>query len=204
MTKDWVGNGKSVFVCNGATNHSEGEREANDYYATEPKAVELLLQEETFSKHIWEPACGEGHMSEVLKAHGYDVLSTDLIDRGYGIGGVNFFNVTREDLIAGCSSDIITNPPYKYAKEFVEHALDISNVGAKVAMFLKLTFLEGKKRRLLFDKSPPRTVYVSTSRLQCAKNGDFDTYKESGATAVAYAWFVWEKGYKGETTLRWI
>ena len=64
--------------------------------------------------------------------------------------------------------DIITNPPYKIAKEFVEHALEVITEGHKVAMFLKLTFLESKKRRELFEKYPPKVIYVSSSRLQCA------------------------------------
>lgn len=195
MSKDWTGNRKSVFVCNGASNHSGGEREPNDYYATEPNAVELLLEQETFTPYVWEPACGEGHISKVLEAHGYKVLSTDLIDRGYGEGGVDFLSIKRVDI----SRDIITNPPYKYAKEFVEHALEISSESTKVAMFLKLTFLEGQSRRELFAKNPPKTVYVSSARLQCGKNGVFE-----GSSATAYAWFVWEKGYHGRTVIKWI
>ena len=73
---------------------------------------------------IWECACGEGHLSERLKQYGYNVYSSDLIDRGYGEGGVDFLTDNR--LWHG---DIITNPPYKYAKEFVEHALDIVDDG---------------------------------------------------------------------------
>ena len=197
--KDWTGNQKSVFVCNGASNHSAGEREPNDYYATEPKAVELLLKEETFWPYVWEPACGEGHMSEVLKSHGYNVLSTDLIDRGYGQGGVDFLSLTKADIANEHTRDIITNPPYKYAKEFVEHALDISMDGTKVAMFLKLTFLEGQGRRDFFRNYPPQTVYVSSARLQCGKNGKFE-----GSSATAYAWFVWKKGHYGPTNIKWI
>lgn len=196
--KDWTGNARSIFSCNGATNHSEGEREKNDYYATEPKAVELLLEQEQFSACIWEPAAGEGHISEVLKANGYNVFSSDLIDRGYGQGNIDFFDCVENE------RDIITNPPYKYAKEFVEHALNISRDGTKIAMFLKLTFLESKKRRELFDKYPPQTVYVSSSRLQCAKNGDFETYKQGAGTAVAYAWYVWVKGQYAPTQIKWI
>lgn len=74
----------------------------------------------------------------------------------------------------------------------------------KLQCFLKLTFLEGKARKKLFEKYPPKVVYVSSSRLQCAKNGDFETYKKSGGTAIAFAWFVWEKGYKGDTIIKWI
>ena len=198
--KDWTGNAKSVFVCNGASNHTDDERQVDDYYATEPKATQLLLDRETFSSAIWECACGGGHMSEVLKQNGYSVYSTDLVDRGYEdtiILDFLKFNVLN-------NIDIITNPPYKYAKEFVEHALDISSYGVKVATFLKLTFLEGKARKKLFEKYPPKVVYVSSSRLQCAKNGDFEKYGKGVGTAVAYAWYVWEKGFNGKTIIEWI
>ena len=160
-----------------------------------PKAVELLLEVETFNKDIWECACGEGHISKVLEAAGHKVLSTDIVDRGYGTGGIDFLNGVYE-----WDGDIITNPPYKYAKEFVEQAIKSVKDGAKVAMFLKLTFMESKSRKELFTKYPFKTLYVSSSRLQCAKNGKFD----SKGTAIAYGWYVWEKGYEGTPSIRWI
>ena len=89
-TKDWTGNSKAVHSCLGASNHSETEREIHDYYATPPIATEMLCKIETFSKDILEPCCGEGHIAKVLEAHGYNVESMDLIDRGYGKGGVDF------------------------------------------------------------------------------------------------------------------
>ena len=204
MSKDWTGNAKSIFVCNGASNHSEEQRQKEDYYATDPKALELLLELESFSSYVWECACGEGHLSEVLKTHGYKCKSSDIIDRGYPETEIlDFLQVNKEDIKQEPSRDIITNPPYKYAKEFVKHALDISMDSTKVAMFLKLTFLESKARKKLFEKYPPKTIYVSSSRLQCAKNGDFQKYGKGVGTAVAYAWFIWEKGYKGNTIVKW-
>lgn len=198
--KDWTGNAKSVFVCNGASNHTEDERQVDDYYATEPKATQLLLDRETFSSAIWECACGGGHMSEVLKQNGYEVMSSDLFDRGYeGTKIIDFLEETDINTM-----DIVTNPPYKYAKDFVEHALDISADGVKVAMFLKLTFLESKSRKALFQKYPFKTLYVSSERLQCAKNGDFEKYGKGVGTAVAYGWYVWEKGFTGKPTIEWI
>ena len=156
MSKDWTGNAKSIFVCNGASNHTEEERQRDDYYATDPKAVEILLENEQFSPHVWECACGEGHMSDILKARGYDVKSSDLIDRGYpGTERTNFLTIDKKDLLHEIPRDIITNPPYKYAKEFVEKAIDVSEYGTKIAMFLKLTFLESKGRRSLFEGCPP-------------------------------------------------
>lgn len=193
---DWIGNSKSIYVCNGASNHTTAERQKHDYYATDPKATELLLEQETFNKNIWECACGEGHIANVLKQHGYNVYSTDLIDRGYQDKLVDFL-MNKEKF----DGDIITNPPYKYAREFVENAMELIPNGNKVAMFLKLTFLESKNRKELFKKYPPKVVYVSSSRLQCAKNGEFEKY---GQTAVAYAWYVWEKGFKGDPIIKWI
>lgn len=198
QVKDWTSNAKSIFLTNGASNHSAGEREDNDFYATEPKALELLLDIEEFDPYVWECACGKGHLSEVLKNRGYIVKSTDLIDRGYGKGNVDFLQ-TKEIH----NGDIITNPPYKYAQQFVEHALEIVPEGQRVAMFLKLTFLESINRRELFNRYPPELIYVSSRRLQCAKGGDFDTYKQGVGTAVAYGWFIWRKGFTGEPRVRW-
>lgn len=150
MAKDWTGNSRSAYAMLGARNYALNERETNDYYATEPKALELLLEKETFSNNIWECACGEGHLSKVLERNGYNVLSTDLIDRGYGKGGVDFLKCTEQ-----FDGDIITNPPYKYAKEFVEKALELITNGHRVAMFLKIQFLETVSRRELFERTPP-------------------------------------------------
>lgn len=194
--KDWVGN-SSMRSCNSRSSFAE----KYDYYATDPKALELLLELETFSPYVWECACGEGHLSEVLKANGYKTKSSDLINRGYPDTEIlDFLKVKKEDICNDFPRDIITNPPYKYAKEFVEKALEISMDSTKIAMFLKLTFLEGKARKILFKKYPPKTVYVFSSRVKCAKNGDFASI---GSSAVAYAWFIWEKGFKGEPIIKW-
>lgn len=147
---DWKGNKNSTWVTLGASNHSLGERQKEDYYATEPAATEWLCKLETFTNPILEPSCGEGHISKQLIKHGYDVVSRDLVDRGYG-EVKDFLYMNNEKW----SGDIITNPPYKYSAKFVEQALNMVGEGHKVAMFLKLTFLEGKGRKELFDKYPP-------------------------------------------------
>lgn len=197
--KDWLGNKNSLYKTLGASNHTDKERQSEDFYATDPIAAELLLSVETFSKKIWEPACGQGHLSEVFVKHGYDVRSTDIVDRGYGEQlDFLFFNDEKWD------GDIITNPPYKYASDFIYKALDLVEDGHKICMFLKVQFLEGKERKKLYEKYPPKVIYVSSSRILCAKNGEFQKMIESGGSAMAYAWFVWEKGYKGDTILKWI
>ena len=101
------------------------KREEHDYYATHPHAVEIALP--VFEKiglggehkRVWECACGEGHISKTLEKHGYRVLSTDLIDRGYG-HQQDFLETTMHNSFV--SMDIITNPPFALAEQFVEHA----------------------------------------------------------------------------------
>lgn len=195
MDKDWTGNSKTTFSTLGSSSHSKHDREKNDYYATDPKTIEPLFKQETFSINIWESACGEGHLSKEIEHCAKKVYSTDLINRGYG-EVLDFLKTDKK-----FDGDIITNPPYKYAQEFVEKAIELINDGNKVAMFLKLQFLEGQKRKKLFEVYPPKVVYVFSRRQKCALNGEFD---KLGSSAVAYAWFVWEKGFKGEPTIRWI
>ena len=179
----------------GSSAHSQTDRDINDYYATDPKALELLLNEVDINKNIFEPSCGEGHLSKLLIDRGFNVKSSDLIDRGFGTQ-VDFLKTYDK-----FDGDIITNPPYKCAQEFIQKSLDIVDDGSKVIMFLRLQFLEGKARKIFFKNNPPHTIYVSSSRVLCAKNGEFDKYNKSSVTA--YAWFIWIKGYKGETKLKW-
>lgn len=197
--RDWTGNKNSIFKTLGASNHTDKERQNEDYYATDPIAIDVLLNDGgvTFDKSIWEPACGQGHLSERLKEHGYNVWSTDIVDRGYGEGALDFFSYN--DVWDG---DILTNPPYKFAKEFIEHSMEIIQKGCRVFMFLKVQFLEGKARKKLFEKYPPKYIYVSSSRILCAKNANFDEMRAGGGSAVAYAWYEFEKGYQGETVLK--
>lgn len=205
--KDWTGNGNSIYKTLGASNHTDKEREENDYYATDPIAIDKLLTVEQLNKNVWECACGAGHLSERLKERGYNVISTDIIDRGYPdtYKTVDFLTVSPGSTQCGAEVDIITNPPYKFAKEFVLKALDILHFGCRCYMFLKLTFLEGKTRyKELFKKYPPKHIYVFSERVLCAKNARFEEMKAGGGSAVAYAWFVWEKGFEGATIVSWI
>lgn len=193
--KDWIGTKKSTWRVLGASNHSDYERAEYDFYATSPKAIDELFKVIDKPTEVWECACGAGHLSKRMRELGVKVYSSDLIDRGYGTPGIDF--LAMGNLVAPV---IITNPPYRYAKEFVLHALEL---GAEmVCMFLKLTFLEGVGRQELFQKYPPRTVAVFTRRIQVASNGDPEMFKKS--SAACYAWFIWEKGYTGKPEIVWI
>lgn len=180
-------------------------REKNDFYATDPNSLKRLLdrlKEDniTLSTDIWECACGDGSLSKVLNEYGYRVLSSDLIDRGYpGTILYDFLSSNLEGVTY--VGDIITNPPYKYALDFVKKSLERVVEGNKVIMFLKLTFLEGQERKKFYKENPPKYIYVFSDRQECFINGDFSVRKGS---TVAYCWYIWEKGFKGEPVIRWL
>jgi len=195
---------KGDFTTLGATAHSDEEREENDFYATDPKALELFLDQTGIElRNVWECACGEGHLAEVLKQRGLLGRASDLIDRGYGFGGVDFLTENFDNYEMKFNT-VITNPPFSLFQEFVEKALTIAN--KKVIMFGKLQALEGQKRATFLQKTPLKTVYVFKKRQQPMRNGkenDEITGKKM-STTMAFAWFVWEIGYEGEPIIKWI
>jgi len=188
-----------IYTILGASNHSISDRSQNDFYATPPSAVKRLIELETFSDKIWEPACGMGHIAKEFELIGKDVKKTDIDDYGYDgcISGVDFLNTNIK-----FDGDIITNPPYNISTEFVKHAIETVTDGHKVAMFLKIQFLETQKRyKEIFKTYPPKVIYVSVKRYGCKSDGDFSN-GEPGS-AVCYCWFVWEKGFTGDPVVKW-
>ena len=176
-------------------------RVENDYYATPSESTQALLNVLELNGSILEPACGEGHISEVLKSNypNSEIVSTDLVDRGYGSGGVNFLEHTYDRTF----TNVITNPPFKYMREFVEKALEISN--EKVMMFGKIQFLEGKRRKEFLMNSPLKYVYVFSERQNPLRNGkSVDENGKKWSSTMCFAWYVWEKGYQGEPIVRWL
>lgn len=169
-------------------------REKDDFYPTPPEATQALLTAESFTGDIWEPACGDGAISKVLEAAGHRVVSSDLIDRGYGETGIDFLMEHKSR-----APNVITNPPFKLANDFVSVAVHLSS--GKVAMLLKIAFLEGVERSLLFKRTPLARVHVFSKRVTFRNTTRGDV---SGSGMMAFAWFVWENGYTGKPTLGWI
>jgi len=178
-------------------------RVENDYYATHTDSTKALIEVETFVGNIYEPACGEGHISKILEGKGYKVYSSDLIDRGYGQGNTDFLSEANSKW--STVDNIVTNPPFALFQEFAERALKVAN--KKVIMFGKLQALEGKKRETFMQNSPLKTVYVFKSRQQPLRNGseiDELTGKKMNSSTMAFAWFVWEIGFTGEPIIKWL
>ena len=205
MSKDWTGNA-SLYL----TNHRKKEEEVAEYdlYCTHPDSIKIFLkkakEEGLIIPHkIWEPASGLNSIVDILVDNGYDVLATDLVERGYNTGGVDFLKETRET----CLRDrpeylkcIFTNPPYASAQEFVKNALEVLDSDGICIMFLKLTFLEGKKRSTLFKNKKLKYVWIYSERQGCGKN--MREFKNGGA--AAYAMFIWDNSYNGLPQINWM
>jgi hypothetical protein len=174
-----------------------GEREKDDFYATPPESTKTLLQAESFTGDIWEPACGDGAISKVLEAHGHRVVSTDLVDRGYGVPRTDFLME-----YAPRAANIITNPPFKLASDFARKALQLTT--GKVALLLKVGFLEGAGRGDLYDVAPFARLWVFRKRQTFLKGGDVSITMNGAGGMIAYGWFVWDHAHTGKPTLGWL
>jgi len=170
------------------------DREKDDYYPTPAAGTRALLAVERFEGPIWEPACGAGDMSRVLEAAGYPVISTDLVDRGYGEARQDFLMQWQPR-----APNVVTNPPFKLAEEFAAKALALTT--GKVALLARLAWLEGKQRRQLFEGSPLARVWVFSGRLGFDRG---QLAREGAGGMVAFAWFVWDHAHRGAPTLGWI
>lgn len=199
--KDWGGNKRTTYAQLGASNHCDHERQNEDFYATSPEAIDKLKAVYEIPKNIVEISAGNGHLSERLKELGHSVISWDIVQRDYPLDKVQDFLAVNE-LPKGYS--ILTNPPFKISDKFVLHSLDLLEDGQQVIFFLKIQFLESQKRyKEIFSKTPPKYIYVFSERCLCAMNGEFEINGKRQSNAVCYAWYVFEKGFNGDTILRW-
>lgn len=175
---------------------SSKDREKNDNYATNPIATQLLLNHEKFYPKVLEPCCGQGCISKILQLNGYEVISCDLNDYGYGHKGIDFLKEEDNDFINSLKGevDIVTNVPYKFTYPMLGRALDICR--NKVCMLFPISYLTK------FHFCPPTLVYIFTRRIDTAKGGEFSKYPNGGMKD--FCWMVWYKGFKGETTIRYI
>lgn len=173
-----------------------------DYYATNPEAVRMLLNVHRFNGiDALEPCVCGGHIADVLKEK-FIVTCLDIVDRGYPDTIIHDFLTWNTDQLFDV---IITNPPYSLAQEFIEKGLSLLTDGGQMAMFLKIQYLEGEKRKKLFDNNPPKYIYVFRKRMGCFSNGmELNENGKKWSTTMCNAWYVWEKNSKSEPIVRWL
>lgn len=166
-------------------------KKGHDFFETPPVAVEMLLDAEDLPGPVWEPACGRGAISGVLRGRGLMVHSTDVVDRGFGRGGVDFLERPR---VRFKFRSIITNPPYNAAYDFALAAL--SYRPQKLALLLRMTWLETEKRARMFEGTRLSRVWIHSDRISMSRK-----HETGRGGFVPYAWFVWERGHRGPPRL---
>ncbi|MBR0855643.1 methyltransferase [Bradyrhizobium liaoningense] len=163
-----------------------------DYFPTPPWATRALVEQVLTHLKIdaqrysaREPACGEGHIAEVLGEYFAEVFASDIFNYGYG-ELADFLN----EHTSQTADFFVTNPPFdEKAEAFLARMLQLARVG--VAMFVRLQWLEGGGRyENIYSKTPPTCVAFFSERVNLCK-GRWDP---DGTTATAYVWLVWLRG----------
>lgn len=206
--KDWNGNSRAITAQKGLkADYTTKGRENNDFYATDPIVIDVLLKDFELlkfdaNKVVWECAASAGNLSDRLTELGFIVYATDLIDRGNSRvkPGVDFLQCT--ELPCDCNI-ILTNPPFKYATEFAQKALELLPDGGFYIAFMNISYIAGQKRyNSIYKHGCLKYFCPFTKRVECWRNNDKEKY--GGRAMVDFAWYIFKKGYKGMPILIWL
>lgn len=185
-----------------------GRKSTTDNYSTPKEAIHALLKEETFANVVWEPAVGEGNIATALRRFGYQPITSDirsLPDTDFQ--GDFLSREARRKMASSIRSpdsgneafDIITNPPFSKAQEFAEAALEVTT--RKVALLLRIQFLESVKRKDFLENSRLKKVLVFSKRIVMYPEG---ATPGKGNGTQCFAWFIWDLAYHGKPTIGWL
>ena len=204
-----------VFKLLGA--HSTTERAKDDFYQSSTEIAKALFEcvkagikrnelyveglEETV---IIDSSVGTGTLLEPFKYKCWSLIGYDIVDRGYKFVSVQDWLTVKEiPNPRNKPKVIVQNPPFKLALEFVQHSLELLNNGELLFSLHRIQFLEGLERFENLYKNKykrPKYVFVFTKRVSCIT----PDIENKGKNAVCFAWFMWQKGYRGSTQIKWI
>jgi hypothetical protein len=173
--------------------HSLADR-GHDCYSTPPIAVEALLRVETLAYRIWEPAAGRGHIVRALRDAGHEVIASDILHYDFALDFEADF-LTQARAPAGTEL-ILTNPPFRYATRFVDHALTLC---PRVIMLARLAFLESKCRSRILDTGMLAAIHVFKKRLPMMHREGWTGRRAN--SGMPFAWFVWNRNHDGPATV---
>ena len=194
---------EDIYRILGSSNHSESERVKDDFYATPKIAVDKLFLELeklkiNLPKIIIEPSVGTGSIAIPFCKKGYSIIGFDIIDRGFPNTNVaDWLTVSRPDID---NLAIVANFPYNKIQDHTEHSLSVLKDGEYLIELAKIQFLEGKARREMFNKNPPKYVLVFSERIKCLANGE----NTGGSSAICFCWYIFQKGFKGMPQVDWL
>lgn len=194
---------EDIYRILGSSNHSESERVKDDFYATPKIAVDKLFLELeklkiNLPKIIIEPSVGTGSIAIPFCEKGYSIIGFDIIDRGFPNTNVADWLTVSRPYIDNLA--IVANFPYNKIQDHTEHSLSILKDGEYLIELAKIQFLEGKARREMFNKNPPKYVLVFSERIKCLANGE----NTGGSSAICFCWYIFQKGFKGMPQVDWL
>lgn len=184
---------------------NDTNRKENDFYPTPPLATFVLGKYCKPPKNIVEPCAGRGNISKQLQRMGHSVISYDLNSYDNCLTEVHTPYDAME-LRPQFADGVVTNPPYhkdlprKLAEKFISEY-------EYTAMFLRITFLEGKKRKKLFTNNPPSDIIFLSDRVKFSSDHIEPIEKEDQIGGmIAYMWIVWDKrhSWSGLTKMQWV
>ena len=169
-----------------AGGNSTSEKAENDFYATDPKTVDLFMEralndgllQDMQNQKIWKCACGNGNIAEVLKSYFPEstIQATDLVDRGYGIGNVDFLKSTST------AQMIITNPPFSLMNDFIQQGLKLTE--KYLLFFAKIQTLEGIERKKMLENCRWVSMQIQMNN---KRNNHYITYNNQTKTMKQWA-----------------
>lgn len=197
----------------GNRKHTNEER-GDDEYQTPPEALIALMGVEALPQVMWEPACGEGNLVNVIRESGRSCWASDKHETpceysyvsdflGTPIMGRPQFLIDNEVKIGG----IITNPPFLLIEEFIDRALTLAPL---VYMLGPSTFMHGVDGRVrnsgtrtrLIEKSGLRTIWAFRDRLPMMhRKGWEESGKPTASSQANHCWYVWQRGWTGKRSL---
>lgn len=204
-----------VFKLLGA--HSTTERAKDDFYQSSPEIANALFEcvkagikrNELYAEGLEETvivdsSVGTGTLLEPFRYKCWSLIGYDITDRGYKFVSVQDWLTVKEiPNPRNKPKVIVQNPPFKLALEFVQHSLELLNNGELLFSLHRIQFLEGLERFENLYKNKykrPKYVFVFTKRVSCIT----PDIENKGKNAVCFAWFMWQKGYRGSTQIKWI
>jgi hypothetical protein len=178
------------------------ERDQHDWYVEPHECSFTLFELEKFTGPVWDPACGLGRIVSSAQKLGLSSFGSDIVNRGeHCVEERNFF----ESAPPYDFSNIVSNPPFGVAEEFVQRAIDLVPMNGKVAMLLPLVWLSGfSTKRSWLPDSPLYRFYPISPRPSMPPGKVVITGEKVGNGTKDFAWFVWMKGYEGSAEVRFM
>lgn len=186
------------------------DRTDHDFYPTPSWVTAALLKHVKLRGPVWEPCCGDGAIARIIEASGQQVVSTDLVDHGFGRAGVDFF--ACRSFPAGCGA-MVTNPPYgdggvmqrsanisKAMRRFVRHAIDLTEqANGQLALLVRFQWMAGRRASDLITSGPLDAVLALTRRIRW-----FDMGPQTTNGQHHHAWLFWDSQRDRSTPPRMI